>query len=107
MATEQEIRDAIKLADDNLDLVDALAELMAIHAGSGEIDIIIARDGYQLSLGRLKTRIEDQGDDFDTMVSGIETAVLNAIGADDITAGTIRKAIADLKASNDARITAT
>lgn len=107
MATPAEVRAACILADDNDDLTDALTDLAGIYGGSGDIEIIISRDGYQMSVHRLKGRLENQGDDFNLMIANIETAVLNAIGADDITAGTIRKAIADLKATNDAAITGT
>jgi len=107
MATIQEVRDACVLADDNDDLTDALTDLAGIYAGAGNIEIIISRDGYQMSIHRLKARLENQGDDFNLMIQTIETAILAAIGADDITAGTIRKAIADLKATNDAAIAGT
>jgi fatty acid-binding protein DegV len=107
MATIEEVRQACKLADDNDDLDAALAQLAGIYAGTGDLQLIIARDGYQISIERLKARLENQGDEFDTMIGQITTAILTAIGADETVVGSIQEALANLKASNDAAIAGT
>ena len=107
MATSQEVRDACIKDDDNTDLQNALDTLALIFGGTGSIEMYVRRDGEVFNLGRLLAVLEADNAAQDTMVSDIETAVLGAIGATDQTAGTIRKAIADLKASHEADIAAT
>ena len=107
MATEGQIDDAKLRVDDKVDVLIALTELSDIVAGSGEIQFFIKRDDILFNFSRLKSVLESGNANEDTMISSIESALLTAIGPDEVTASTIRKALRDLVTAHEADIAGT
>ena len=109
MATRQEVKDG------NLNCVDAVtldAEIvsltdlnangssfnMIITAGSGSTEVF----NLNKVLGALRT--DDADAIITTLVAALDTTVAAVIGANDVTANTLRKAIADAIVSYDVNI---
>ena len=112
MATRQEVKDS------NLNCVDAneldvqIANLTDLNANGAEFNMIItagsgSTEVFNLNnvLGKLRTATDDAI--MVTLLAALDTTVAAVIGADDVTANTVRKAINDAIVSFDANITAT
>lgn len=106
MATEAVIIESEKRRNDNVLLADDLADLASIFAGTGEITLLIQRDGLTFNLTGLRGKLTAGTADQATAIAAIETAVETAVGATTATAGSIRKAVNDLVVANDAYIAA-
>lgn len=107
MATDNEVIEAKKKVEDTDTLETSLTQLSDIIAGTGAISILIKRDGVTFDFASLKALLKSGNANEDTMITNIETVVTNAIGADEITANTIRKELRDLVTAHDADIAAT
>jgi hypothetical protein len=109
MATENEILEAHNKVDDNADIQESLDALTNIVGGSGDLEILVSRDGVTFSSLSLKGNLDTDAADpaVVQLVSDINAAVLAALGADEVTATTVRKAVKDCKDTFDADIAAT
>lgn len=112
MATRQEVKDG------NLNCVDAetldieITNLTDLNANGSDFNMIItagAGSSEVFNLGKVlgALRTDDADAIIVTLLAAMDTTVAAVIGADDVTANTLRKAIADAIVSFDANITAT
>lgn len=107
MATEQEIIDAKIQVNDNIELNKSLTDLATIFSGSGEVNFTIEREGVVVDIAKLKGSINSGNANEVQMIADLDAAMLTSIGADEVTATTIRKSIKDLVVLHDADIAAT
>lgn len=107
MATDQEVIDARKQINDNIDIEAELTNLAAIIASSEPVEFFVKRGGIISNFSKLKSVLDTGNANELTMISDVEAAVLAAIGPDEITVATIRKALRDLISAHDVDIAAT
>lgn len=107
MASEADVQDACNRKEDNVLIEADLTDLASIFAGTGDYKLLIERDGVQFNLSSLRGKLIAGSADEATAVAAIETGINALVGATEVAAGTIRKALRDLVDANDADIAAT